>query len=1559
MKQYYKIGLSDFIKVIDRLHPEDDQTISYILEILQLHPITSDKPFISNESHSDAGSRPIPQPRPTTDSSSPSPSATPDSSRLPSEMVQLPSLSREQPEWLIHLRPFQREPSALPELPPFTPLLNHKWTRSILSDFLSTMAQNGEIDTIKIIDLLVQGRALNELPRRNLPTLRKGVQILVDISESMIPFKRDQEHIMKEIASILPADCIEILYFEGAPSWGVYSDMSDEIKPYAPPMSGTPILMLTDLGIGHPPHINNQSLIAEWMRFAQGIHSDKQPIVALVPYARYRWPRSLMKLMLIYLWDTSNQPRKEPFISDVVNDGQIPLEIEKQLNATARKNPAILELARHVSLATRIEPELIRTIRSQILPFIEAGAEADLWFSSLTQFRNMFAMFMYPEVVTYFRKQLASDPVELQHCWLVLQQFRQKAPQMLKLEEELVYLGLAPEANRGMIEAKVGELLQAVLNEDDTENSSLVRWTLQAVRNFPEQLRDLEIVNQLTVAAMVRSPDRQLSGPQLLPKIEDYAWLLPKTMPVTTIGIRLVASGIEFSDPPAKDSVHIISQVPRTSPRIINVKYDDTIEIVELYDNGTLLKEIPHNIHKVEILTISGERYELYRSLQSAVIDEGSTSDLQEHNQTGVFQHIGEALRLGSTSLSLANLQLTSLPSEIVRLTQLENLDLSHNQLTSLSPEIGQLAKLKTLNVSHNALEQLPIEISYISNLQSLNFSDNSLIAMPPWISQLVHLDELNLSYNKISIVPPEIGQMTYLQILDLSHNQLISLPPEIGELSKLETLNISHNALEQLPIEISYLSALRLVNFGNNPLKALPPEITAMGSDTVLSYLREQTQSGVRNWRGRLILVGEGGVGKTSLLRRLQGETYNFAEDTTQGIDIQEIELSHPVENATMLLSTWDFGGQEIYHATYQFFLTNRSLFLLVWNARHGYEQGKLYYWLDTIKNLAPESPILMVATHIDERTADLPLTEIKVRYPQVTAFLEISSRTGEGIERLRAAIQQESANLPMMGELWPSTWLNAANMIRANQAKYISQQELRAIMEQNGLLAESYEVLTRWLHELGDILYFQEDIELSDTVILKPQWVSECIARVLTSSSVMASQGIFTRHHMDEIWGDVPLTIREHLLRLMEKFDLSYRIPDDPQNRSLVVERLPYDEADYHSQWEAIQDREPCNEISMKFVLNSTMPSGIPSWFIARAHRFTTHTHWRYGTLLIDAARQHLGLLRAFPHERYIHLAVRGPYPHNFFALLRDGVEVIFSRFPGLEIRRMIPCPGHDGKPCTYEFAYENLERAFEKNVASVQCAITFESVPIAQLVFGLNSPSTSDLIIKRLDEMRDSQQQLTLTNELHELRALAQREFTNIYRRAQVFDESQCPFVFTLKPYQGEAWERTLEQKAELRLYCQAPGHWHPPTKNGSYPVTNISDITGNYIITLSRDWLIKILPHLKRLAKILQFSAPIISTDTPVLPVFADSFKAEINQTENLVNLISNLQLDNGQNLDENTGEISIGETGDTTSRALRALLSEVDPHLEWGRLKKVLTPEGHYLWLCAYHAAEYR
>jgi hypothetical protein len=98
---------------------------------------------------------------------------------------------------------------------------------------------------------------------------------------------------------------------------------------------------------------------------------------------------------------------------------------------------------------------------------------------------------------------------------------------------------------------------------------------------------------------------------------------------------------------------------------------------------------------------------------------------------------------------------------------------------------------------------------------------------------------------------------------------------------------------------------------------------------------LREERKRSLNE--GKLILVGRGEVGKTSLVRRLSENEFRGDESKTQGINITNWPLR--CGSKTLRLNVWDFGGQEIMHATHQFFLTERSVYLLVLNGREGAE--------------------------------------------------------------------------------------------------------------------------------------------------------------------------------------------------------------------------------------------------------------------------------------------------------------------------------------------------------------------------------------------------------------------------------------------------------------------------------------------------------------------------------------------------------------------------------------------------------------------------------------------
>jgi small GTP-binding protein len=936
--------------------------------------------------------------------------------------------------------------------------------------------------------------------------------------------------------------------------------------------------------------------------------------------------------------------------------------------------------------------------------------------------------------------------------------------------------------------------------------------------------------------------------------------------------------------------------------------------------------------------------------------------DLSGNQLTSVPKELGQLENL--TTLVLSGNKLTSVPKEMGQLTNLKTLYLFYNQLTSVPKELGRLTNLKMLWLHDNQLTSVPKELGRLTTLTGLWLHKNKLTSVPKELGQLKNLEWLYLDGNKLTSVPKELGQLTNLKRLDLHENQLTSVPKELGQLTNLPRLDLDENQLTSVPKEIGQLTNLTELYLKGNPLESPPPEVVKQGTKAVLAYLRGQLKEKKRQWVSKLLIVGEGGVGKTSLLRAIKDKPFKEGLETTHGIGIEELVLEHPDEDGVEVkLNCWDFGGQQIYHATHQFFLTNRSLFVLVWDARHGWEAGKLYNWLDRIQAKAPESPVMIAAAHIDERDADLPLDDLKRKYPQIEGHYKISNKAGTGIEKFREKLAEVAADLPLMGEEWPASWLDAANEIRARDEHYISPKELFDIIRRNKVGVESAEVLEQWLHELGDILYFKEDDELNDTVILNPVWVTEAISDVLESKEVFENDGILTRKNRDELWVDVDEGVKEHFLRLMERFDLSYRTLEN-REISLVVECLPLDPPDYQKRWGAIRKTEGFKEISMKFSLNS-VPAGIPTWFIARSHRFTTHTHWRMGALFADGEeKQHLGLIETYPHERQLQLTVRGPAPHNFFALMRDGLELTLARFPGLKIKRTIPCTGHDEGGCPYEFDFEQLQKAIEreKPVMEVQCQETFENVSVAGLMFGLHW-RTQDAVITRIDEMENKVvggQELIIT-ELRELRELTQREFLRLFNAQQQFEESHCPNVFAVLPKEGKSWlKNLLGQKMVLQLYCQEPGHWHPAVEGAK---------GGRYEIKKPSEFFASMGPYILKLAKVIKYAAPVAGAVAGMAvagpgggvigAATAKKLAAQIKLMEELAKKLGERDYIEAELLERTRVGGKAERIEGMELRMFRKLLDEVEEHHEWGGLKKVLTPEGHYLWLCEEHAEKYR
>ncbi|WP_287244858.1 MULTISPECIES: leucine-rich repeat domain-containing protein [unclassified Okeania] len=268
---------------------------------------------------------------------------------------------------------------------------------------------------------------------------------------------------------------------------------------------------------------------------------------------------------------------------------------------------------------------------------------------------------------------------------------------------------------------------------------------------------------------------------------------------------------------------------------------------------------------------------------------------------------------------------------QVAKDKKIKNLDLSNDafgnsdkKLTEILNKVLELELLEVLNLSSNKLTKLPDSITKLTNLTILDLSRNQLTTLPDSITKLTNLTTLYLSANKLTKLPDSITKLTNLTILDLSRNQLTTLPDSITKLTNLTTLYLSRNPLETPPIEI-----------------------TEKGIEAIREYLQQIKEEGTDYlYEAKLLIIGEGGAGKTTLANKIQNPDYKLQEeDSTKGIEVHQ--WNFPTKNEhEFQMNIWDFGGQEIYHATHQFFLIKRSLYILVADTRN--EDTDFYYWLN-----------------------------------------------------------------------------------------------------------------------------------------------------------------------------------------------------------------------------------------------------------------------------------------------------------------------------------------------------------------------------------------------------------------------------------------------------------------------------------------------------------------------------------------------------------------------------------------------------------------------------------
>jgi GTPase SAR1 family protein len=409
-----------------------------------------------------------------------------------------------------------------------------------------------------------------------------------------------------------------------------------------------------------------------------------------------------------------------------------------------------------------------------------------------------------------------------------------------------------------------------------------------------------------------------------------------------------------------------------------------------------------------------------------------------------------------------------------------------------------------------------------------------------------------------------------------------------------------------------------------------------------------EDKTSGTALNECRVLLVGEGEVGKTSLCNALLGIS-NEDIESTWGVEIHRGKIIPNVEDGiTHTLHCWDFGGQHLMHATHRYYFEEFCLYLLVLDSTRpaeGYRLGhqekqkdhkdagnQLDYWLRLIKRYAGNSPVIVVRTKVGagaSRLKELKFPELRARYGVNLLFSEPlavecprgpASDLTQARKTVLAAIEKalsDHENLAETQELRSRIHGNVATYFRSVRDALCREagekgEEAGVLRKQGRISRATYdqfcdgstaddrvprdkrEDLLLQYHKLGEMLNYGDTKQLRDW-IFDIEWINNIVYAVLD----LEKPGPHTPYSLlDAI--QLKLSYREDLkkihaedwervLEVMLKFETSLMVGDE-KNKQYIIPSLnpPMDRA-LRESWQPAWDKE--EPIECSFEANRTM--------------------------------------------------------------------------------------------------------------------------------------------------------------------------------------------------------------------------------------------------------------------------------------------------------------------------------------------------------------------------------
>jgi len=611
---------------------------------------------------------------------------------------------------------------------------------------------------------------------------------------------------------------------------------------------------------------------------------------------------------------------------------------------------------------------------------------------------------------------------------------------------------------------------------------------------------------------------------------------------------------------------------------------------------------------------------------------------------------------------------------------QLTKLDLGSNQIQDITP-IQNLNNLTDLTLTDNQIKDIT-PIQNLKNLSTLALNNNQIQDIKP-IKSLINLSKLFLSSNQIQDITP-IQNLNNLTHLRLDSNQIQDIKP-VQSLINLSILVLYNNQIQEIsrglfepPLSLEPISIIDMLDgksglvFRDNPLKSPPLEILKKGRKAVLDYFESLEKGSKPLNEVKIILVGDGAAGKTSLSKVLRGKDFNAKEPQTHGINIDEWSINIGKEKVNTYI--WDFGGQEIMHATHQFFLSNRSIYILVLDSRRDEAPE---YWLDHIKNFSESSPVIVVLNKQDQNPSyQLDKKQLLRKYPNIKGFIKYSCANEGKRDNLFALIKEEVKNSEIRNTPFSEKWFKVKEELRDVNEDYLPQTKYIDLCAKYGVPASEQDTLLGFLDSLGIALSFTHN----NTLVFNPEWITSAVYRIINSALVAKKAGILYKKDLNEVLTHAvqddftyPKDQYDFITGLIEEFKMGFKRDAESW---IIPALLPVDEPDLD-----FNQQEHYESAIKVYYEYDFLPKAIfPRLLIEFQEEVVKGFLWRNGAVIRSEGNHEQALIYIDHSLKRIDLMVKGQEPRIFLTEIRKAIKGIHKNFSELEVTEWVPVKKFD---------------------------------------------------------------------------------------------------------------------------------------------------------------------------------------------------------------------------------------------------------------------------------------